>query len=46
MQSDSKNACLLDTFPKNNIMSDSGCKHLELVQEDVKPSADGLRGLS
>jgi hypothetical protein len=41
MQSDSKNACLLDTFPKNNIMSDSGCKHLELVQEDVKPSADG-----
>jgi hypothetical protein len=22
-------------------MSDSGCRHLQLVQEDVKPSADG-----
>ena len=24
-----------------NIMSDSGCKHLELIQEHVMPSADG-----
>ena len=23
------------------MMSDSGCKHLKLVQEHVKPSADG-----
>ena len=24
-----------------NIMSDSGCKHLKLIQEHVMPSADG-----
>ena len=33
--------CLLGTCQQNNIMSDSGCKHLKLIQEHVKPSADG-----
>ena len=32
---------LIRDTPVNKIMSDSGCKHLKLVQEDVKPSADG-----
>ncbi|HKG41698.1 MAG TPA: UBP-type zinc finger domain-containing protein [Nitrososphaeraceae archaeon] len=39
--SDSKKYMLIRDTPVNNIMSDSGCTHLKLVQEDVKPNADG-----
>ena len=38
---DSKKCMLIREIPVNIIMSDSVCKHLKLVQEDVKPSADG-----